>query len=43
MTGGRPEYVACSLTATVERWLPVIVTVPTPPLTTRVLTGEETV
>jgi hypothetical protein len=32
-----------SLTETVERWLPVIVTVPVPLPTDRALTGEDTV
>src|SRR5690349_2093260 len=43
MAGGRAENWICSVTETVERWLPVMVTAPTPLLTTRVLTGAETV
>src|SRR6266481_8245643 len=42
MAGGRAENWTCSVTETVERWLPVMVTAPTPLPTTRLLTGAET-
>jgi len=39
MVAGRPGYLTCSLTETVERWLPVTVIEPRPAETRRVLTG----